>query len=214
VIRFTLDIVDYLSQFPLKALVVACNTATAFALLSIRQRVKYPVLGVIEPGVRAAIRETRNGKIGVIGTQGTINSRAYQHALRLLNPKAEVYPLACPALAPLVERGLAGTSYAGKVVLVSLSPLIRTSIDTLILGCTHYPLLKDQIAQALDHKVKLIDSAQETALELSAILQHNNLLAEQRSTKHRFFTTGQAWLFQRIAQRCLGMDIDVEAVTL
>jgi glutamate racemase len=212
VLRFTLEIVQFLEQFPLKALVIACNTATAVALDEVRKRMDVPVLGVIEPGARAAIQSTRRGRIGVIGTQGTVRSRAYEKALKRADPRLFIVSHACPAFVPLVERDCGGTEEARQVVEASLAPLKKHHVDTLILGCTHYPLIADQIGEVMGKDVALISSAEETARELRSLLQSQNLLApgeEEFFNSHRFFTSGDPVFFQRIAERWLGRSVRV-----
>ncbi|TCS96560.1 glutamate racemase [Hazenella coriacea] len=212
--KFTLEIVHFLSQFPLKALVIACNTATAAALHEVRLQIPIPVLGVIKPGVRAAIKATKQHRIGVIGTQGTIQSQAYEQALKRIHPEIEVYSVACPQFAPLVENGLHQSELAEKVVAEGLAPFQNISIDTLILGCTHYPLLAESIAKVMGEKVEIISSAEETAAELSTILQHQSLLAYDYTPDHHFFTTGDPHSFKKIAETWLGQTIKIEQARL
>ncbi|MBO2533854.1 glutamate racemase [Planifilum fulgidum] len=212
VIRFTLEIVRFLERFPLKALVIACNTATAVAIDEVRRRTPIPVLGVIEPGARAAIQSTRKGRIGVIGTQGTVRSGAYERALKRMNPRLFVVSHACPALVPLVESDLGRTEEARRVVASSLAPLQVHRVDTLILGCTHYPLIADLIGEVMGKDVQLISSAEETARELKILLQRKKLLSpedEGRPLFHRFFTSGDPDFFRRIAERWLGCSVHV-----
>lgn len=211
---FTHQMVDFLMQFPLKAILIACNTVTAAALDQVKQKLEIPVIGVIEPGVRAAIKVTQNKKVGIIGTQGTIQSQAYEKGLLQIDPKMKVYSLACPPFVPLVEKGLYHTQEAASVVSEVLQPLKGADMDTLILGCTHYPLLDPFISQVMGEKVSTISSAEETAVELSTILHHQHLLAESRWQEHRFFTTGSVPLFRKIAKEWLGQEVQVEKVTL
>lgn len=211
--QYTFEIIEYLLQYPLKAIVIACNTATAAALAEVQKYIDIPVLGVIEPGSRAAIKASRQGKIAVIGTIGTIQSQEYEKALKRLNPDLTVHSLACPTLVPLVENGNRNTSLADQVVELALRPLQGKEYDSLILGCTHYPLLTSSIEKAIPDHVKLISSAEETAVELSTILQYQELLAERKSF-HRFFTTGDPRSFQAIAQDWLGQVVRVEHVEL
>lgn len=211
---YTFEIIQFLLQYPLKAIVIACNTATAFALSDIREKLPIPVLGVIEPGARAAIKVTQSNQIGVIGTQGTIHSGAYEKALKCIHPDLTVYSLACPTFAPLVENGLHLLTSATEVVAKGLKSFSNVSIDTLILGCTHYPLLQDPISQVIGEDVTIISSAKETATELSTILQHKDLLADNQNASHRFFTTGKSHLFLEIAENWLGRSISVETVKL
>lgn len=213
--RFTLEIVRFLLQFPLKAILIACNTATAAALQEIRRLVPIPVLGVIKPGVRAAIKATKEHRIGVIGTQGTIQSGAYERALQRIHPGIEVHSVACPRFASFVESGLyEQAEQAEKMVAEGLSPFQNISIDTLILGCTHYPLLANPISKVMGNQVEIISSAEETATELSTILQHQSLLTYDSTPNHHFFTTGDPKSFKKIAESWLGQSIEVEQVEL
>lgn len=212
--QFTMEIIQFLLQFPLKAILIACNTATAAALRMVKQHVSLPVLGVIEPGARAAIKATKTGRIGVIGTQGTIQSGAYEQTLKRIHPGLEVHSLACPTLAPLVESGLHQSEMAEQIVGESLKPLKGTGIDTLILGCTHYPLLTDAIGKVMGDQVEIISSAEETAAELSTILHHQQLLSEREHPSHRFFTTGSPETFAEIAAGWFGFPVPVETAEL
>ncbi|WP_028778930.1 glutamate racemase [Shimazuella kribbensis] len=211
--QFTLEVIQFLLQFPLKAIVIACNTATAAALNDVRELVSIPVLGVIEPGARAAIKGTINGEVGIIGTIGTMKSGAYERTLRRIHPEIITHSLACPSFVPLVEDGLRHSSYADELVAETLQPLQGLGMDTLILGCTHYPLLASSIQKAMGERVKLISSAEETASELSTILQYRRMLATKHQ-KHRFFTTGEVEQFSKLAGDWLGLNIATEQVTL
>lgn len=214
--EFTKQMIEYLQHFPMKALVIACNTATSVVLQEVVQQSPIPVLGVIEPGARTAIKETRNGNIGVIGTVGTINSGSYERVLKRIDPRLLVQSFACPDLVPLVESGDLNSERALQVVKESLTPL-RQEVDTLILGCTHYPLISHLIRQAVGDQVSLISSADETARELSAMLSHRKMLAngeDYRSPQHQFFTSGDPRLFKKIADQWLETDIDVQHVKL
>ena len=209
VIRFTREIVDYLIQFRPKMIVIACNTATAFALEDIRSRVTVPVIGVIHPGARAAINRTQSGFVGVIGTEGTINSGAYQDALTQLKPQIEVISRACPKFVPLVEQGNFRSEETYKTVAESLQSLCSTPIDTLILGCTHYPFLADAIAEAMGRHISLISSAEETARDISTVLQVKGRLAlGEVMPVHHFCCSGDPALFQTIARQWLNEEIE------
>jgi glutamate racemase len=210
---FTKQIVDYLTQFQPKLLVIACNTATAAALDYIRAAVNIPVVGVIHPGARAAIKTTRIGVIGVIGTEGTIRSEAYVQALKQLSPYIQVIQLACPSFVPLVEKGLFDTVETKQEVTQSLAQLRKERMDCLILGCTHYPFLKKTISEVMGSKVALISSADETAREISTVLYHHNQLATTKEMPvHQFFCSGDSRIFQQIAQDWLGEQIKVSPV--
>lgn len=211
---FTRQIVDYLIQFQPKMIVIACNTATAVALEYIRAYVSIPVIGVIHPGARAALSATNSGYVGVIGTEGTIRSGAYEQALKRLSPHVEVVSQACPRLAPLVEKGMFRDSEStSDVVRESLEQLQNVPIDTLILGCTHYPFLSDSIQDAIGPKVQLINSAEETAREISTILQDKSQLANTEAVPvHQFFCSGDPEIFQNIARQWLGEQIQATPV--
>ncbi|HDR6217002.1 glutamate racemase [Bacillus cereus] len=211
---FVFEMVEFLKQFPLKALVVACNTAAAAALTELQEALFIPVIGVIHPGARAAIKVTKKEKIGVIGTVGTIKSNMYEKALHELDTYLEVHSHACPTLATVVENRLEDIAYVTQQVKQALLPLTKEDIDTLILGCTHYPLLESYIKKELGEDITIISSAEETAIELSTILQHKGILSDNLNPKHRFFTTGSVLSFEHIAERWLGYQISVECVHL
>lgn len=201
---FTRQIVDYLIQFQPKMIVIACNTATAVALEYLRTVVNVPVVGVIHPGARAAINATETGFIGVIGTEGTIRSGAYVQALREISPHIEVISQACPEFVPLVERGLFRDAVAHDTVQTALAHLRSKPLDCLILGCTHYPFLMSQISDVMGPRVKLISSADETAREISTILdQFGQLAKDDEEPVHQFFCSGDASIFQLIAREWL-----------
>ncbi|MBW7456556.1 glutamate racemase, partial [Paenibacillus sepulcri] len=174
--RFTREIVDYLIQYRPKMIVIACNTATAVALEDIRSRVAVPVVGVIHPGARAANSSTQTGVVGVIGTEGTISSGAYENALKQLSPTIEVVSLACPRFVTLVEQGNFRSEETFNTVKTSLGSLQAGNLDTLILGCTHYPFLAETIGEVMGKDVRLISSDGETAREISTILHDRNRL--------------------------------------
>lgn len=213
VLAFTREIVDYLSQYTPKMIVIACNTATAVALQDIRARVNIPVIGVINPGARAAIGKSKTGKIGVIGTDGTIKSRAYENALRCLSPHVEIVSLACPKLVPLVEDGDFHSQETRTIVTESLEALRDVPMDCLILGCTHYPFLSEMISSYMGESVHLISSADETAREISTVLHENNELAgwDERPI-HQFFCSGEPRKFKEIARAWLGAQIRLSPV--
>jgi glutamate racemase len=213
VVRFTREIVDYLLQYQPKMIVIACNTATAVALQDIRSRVDIPVVGVINPGARAAIGRSKSGVIGVIGTEGTIKSGAYETALRRLSPRLEVISKACPDFVPLVEDGNFRSAETFHVVCSSLEPIKQGAMDCLILGCTHYPFLSETISEVMGPEVSLISSAEETAREISTILHENNQLAGRDEVPvHQFFCSGEPRKFQEIAQAWLGEHIRLTPV--
>nr|WP_246142892.1 glutamate racemase [Pasteuria penetrans] len=206
----TLSAVEFLLRRPLKALLIACNTATALTpLAAIRARVDIPVLGVIEPGARAAVRATRCGCVGVIGTPGTIRSGSYERALSALHPGLRVYTLACPSFVTLVEKNRHTSPEASSLVEMQLQPLLMRAMDTLVLGCTHYPLLGTVIQGVVGPDVAVISSAAETATELSSILQHRDQLAADQEPAHEFFVTKNPEHFRRLAEAWLQQDVQV-----
>lgn len=213
---FTWQMTQFLLEQNVKMIVVACNTATALTLKDIRANLHIPVLGVIYPGARAAIKSTKNNQIGVIGTEGTIRSKAYVQALQSINARIKISSLACPKLVPLVESGEFSGPFAQRIVEESLRPFKGTSVDTLILGCTHYPLLGEPIQACLGNRVKIISSGEETAREISALLYFQNMLSlASNQFEHEFYTTGSAKLFSQIACRWLGMSpLEVRQLSL
>ncbi|MGN8645690.1 glutamate racemase [Gracilibacillus sp. HCP3S3_G5_1] len=210
VIQYTLEMVHFLLERDIKMLVIACNTATAFTLELLREELKIPVVGVIQPGARAAITHSRTAGIGVIGTEGTISSRAYVDALKQINSDIEVYDLACPRFVPLVEKGIVQGEEAYQVVRETLQPLKQFSnMDTLILGCTHYPMIKDLIQEVIGTTVTVISSGEETAREVSTILEYQHKLYQgEQVAQHYFYTTGDVAVFQQIASRWLNNTIE------
>ncbi|WEK56368.1 MAG: glutamate racemase [Candidatus Cohnella colombiensis] len=203
--RFTIEVVDYLLQYQPKLIVIACNTATAFALEDIRQYVTVPVIGVIHSGVKAAIAHSRSGVIGVIGTEGTIKSEAYEREIKLHLPSAEVISLACQSFVPLVESGNNNSKEAYLIVEDSLLALRNRAIDTLILGCTHYPFLSGPIRKGIGDGVELINSAEAVVKEVKEIMMANDeLVVQNQPTIHQFMCSGSLRTFQQIAHHWLG----------
>jgi glutamate racemase len=214
---FTMQMIEYLTKLDIKALVIACNTATAVVLKEVEQSFDIPVIGVIDPGARTAIKVTTTGKIGVIGTIGTINSGAYEKALKRINPAASVYSLACPEFVPLVEAGITDEHVAYETICSSLEPMLKQPIDTLILGCTHYPLLAEYIGQVMGPNVTLISSAEETARELSTVLAYQGILKEGCSLeqpRHKFFVSGRASVMEDIAHSWIREPLEIYQVEL
>ncbi|MCH6267760.1 glutamate racemase [Neobacillus citreus] len=207
--RFTWELTHFLLEKNIKMLVIACNTATAAALDDIRRELSIPVLGVINPGARAAIKRTKNYRVGIIGTDGTVKSGAYEKALKSLNSRLFVKSQSCPKFVPLVESGEYDGPIAAKIVDEALQPLLNQNLDTLILGCTHYPLLEPLIKKIMGEKVSVISSGDETAREISAILQYKGLLeSDEQEPEHEFYTTGSTRIFSKIASQWLGTPIE------
>lgn len=207
--RYSREIASFLEREGVKAIVVACNTATAHALTALRAELHVPVIGVIEPGARAAVAATRSGNVGVIGTAGTIRSGAYERAIRELAPDARITVQPCPLFVPLVEEGWLDKDATRLVAEEYLEPLIDAGVDSVVLGCTHYPLLKPMLAAVLGNGVQLIDSAAETAAETRRILAERAL--EARSTHEplrRFVASDDSSQFLRLGRRFLGRALD------
>ncbi|CAH2031908.1 glutamate racemase [Trichlorobacter ammonificans] len=216
VIRYSQEIASFLVTRDIKLLVVACNTASAVALPTLRRMLPIPVVGVIEPGAKRAAEVTRNGVVGVIGTAGTIRSSAYSRAIKRLNPELSVLARACPLFVPLAEEGWVDNEIARLTAVTYLEELRQTGVDTLVLGCTHYPLLKKTIAAVMGPQVTLVDSAEETARTVSRILTEKNMLrpVEEQGNNHYFVTDVPAG-FIRIGNRFLGGRLgDVYQVSL
>jgi glutamate racemase len=206
---FTWQLTEFLLKQNIKMLVIACNTATAVVLDEIRETLPIPVIGVIFPGARAAVKVTSNFHVGILGTIGTVKSGAYEKALKAYNRKIRVTSLACPKFVPLVESGETEGSIAKKIVAETLQPLKNKGLDTLILGCTHYPLLEPLIKNVMGNSVKIISSGDETAHEMSAILDHSGQLNPSlEEPTHQFFTTGSTAIFSKIASNWLGRPIE------
>jgi glutamate racemase len=206
--RYAVEAADFLLERNLKLLVVACNAATATALETLRAHAPVPVIGVVEPGVRAALKATRAGRVGVIGTEATIGSGAYTRALRAQAPTVEVFTRACPLFVPLAEEGWTEGPVARAVAETYLASLARSGIDTLILGCTHYPLLKALIAEVMGPGVTLVDSAEETAREVVVRLAAEGTARTVGPGSTSFFVTDAPERFVRIGQRFLGARVE------
>lgn len=214
--RYSREITHFLTDEGVKAVVVACNTATAHALDVLREESPLPVIGVVEPGARAAVHATRRHAIGVIGTRGTIASGAYERAIRALDPQVRIAAKACPLFVPLVEEGWLDSEASRLIACEYLTPLTRARVDTLVLGCTHYPLLKPLLGAVMGEDVRLIDSAEETAAETARTLAALDIEAEQGSgATYRFIASDAPEQFLTLGQRFLGEAIDhVETLAL
>ncbi len=216
VTRYARQIAAFLVSRDIKLLVVACNTATAVALETLQAELSIPVVGVIEPGARRAAAVSRSGRVGVIGTEGTIRSSAYAKAIKQINPDIEVVTQSCPLFVPLAEEGWTDNEVARLAARIYLAPLQEQGVDTLVLGCTHYPLLKQTIGEIMGDGVTLVDSAAETARTVAAILAEQQLLrpaAEQGN--HHYFVTDIPAGFIRVGNRFLGGQLgDVYQVNL
>jgi glutamate racemase len=214
--RYSREIASFLGDQGVKSIVIACNTATAHALSALREEMDMPIIGVVEPGARAAVAASTRGHIGVIGTVGTIKSGAYERAIRDLDPDVMITVRACPLLVPLVEEGWTDHDATRLVAREYLQPMLDAHIDTLVLGCTHYPLLKSLLSEVLGPDVRLIDSAEETAAETARTLAANQLTAAaDAAPTYRFIASDDPLQFLQLGQRFLGGTMEgVEVRTL
>jgi glutamate racemase len=206
--EFALETLDFLVEQGVKALVIACNTASAAMLRDARERYKVPVIEVIQPAVRRAVAASRSGHIGVIGTRATVDSKAYLDAFAAA-PQLQITSIACPLFVEFVERGETSGTEITKIARDYLAPVMEAKVDTLVLGCTHYPLLTGVISYVMGDGVTLVSSAEETAKDLYRTLVENNLLRDARggAPTHKFLATGDAKAFESLARRFLGPEV-------
>ncbi len=211
VTKFSRQIVRFLQGQHVKAIVVACNTASAYALEEIEKEIDIPMIGVVKPGAKVAAESTGNGKIGVIGTEGTIGSRIYDTYIKEINPDITVIGKACPLFVPLVEEGLWQDPVTDEIAARYLSVLIDSGIDTLILGCTHYPMIRSTVGKIMGETVTLVNPAYETARELKELLRTEDLLSKEKqglgSNGYRFYVSDMADKFQTFANSILKYGI-------
>ena len=217
VVRYARSCAARLLAHDIKCLVVACNTVSAVALDVLRQELNVPVLGVIEPGARAGVAATREGRIGVLATSGTVVSQAYPNAIAKYAPQAEVIAHAAPLLVPLAEEGWVQGEVPQLTTARYLQPLVDHNVDTVVLGCTHYPLLKDVIAEQarslLGHDVTIVDSAQATSHELATLLKEKDLQSDNEGTPElTLLVTDLPGRFHEVAARFLGRAIEKHEV--
>jgi glutamate racemase len=210
VIRFACEDARFLLRQKVKAIVVACNTVSAWALPTLERQFKLPIFGVILPGARAALLQSRTRRIGVIGTSATMRSQAYRHAILAQYPAAQVFTRACPLLVPLVEEDWNDHPVTVRVLREYLTPLLRERIDTLVLGCTHYPLLKKAIREVTRGKVALVDSAETCARSVKEQLTGLKLLSTRRRQRGLIqpFVTDEVARFDELAARFLGQKTE------
>ncbi len=212
IIRYTRQIIRFLQSKNVKAIVVACNTASAFALEEVADEIDIPIIGVVKPGANIAAKMTKNNKIGVIGTAGTIDSKLYTKIIHESNKKAQVLGKACPLFVPLVEEGWLNDPVTIEVAKRYLAPLMDSGIDTLIMGCTHYPLLRTTIQEIVGDGVQLINPAYETTKELYKLLNETNLIRNGNElmlgNQYEFYVSDAADKFMRFADSILPYDVD------
>ena len=209
VIAYSHSNAEFLISKGIKLLVVACNTASSVSIPSLRNEFDIPVIGVIEPGAKKAVSVTKAGKIGVIGTPSTIGSSAYTKAIHNLNPEIEVYTKACPLFVPLADEGRTEGEIIEHIAEDYLNPIKNSGIDVLVLGCTHYPLLKNTLQKVMGAGITLVDSAEETASQIKSVLTEMNLLNESNpDSEKEFYLTDVSDTFISVAGRFLGKKID------
>ena len=206
--RYSLEISRILLNEGAKLIVVACNSASAWALEALQRELEVPVVGVIQPGASAAVAATRNQRVGVIGTRATINSLAYEKAIHALNPLIEVEAHACPLLVPLIEEGWLDDPITMDVVARYLDPMLNKGIDTLVLGCTHYPLLRNLLEKHTEGRIQLVDSARNCALEVQSVLAARGLVNQITSPgRLQVDLTDSSSSFLKVAEHSLGLDV-------
>lgn len=203
---FTLEIMDQLVEAGVKAIVIACNTASSATLRDARERYEIPVLEVIQPAARRAVSATRSGRVGVIGTLATIESGAYLDSFAAA-PQLIITSVACPAFVEFVERGETSGAEITGIARSYLQPLLLAGVDTLVLGCTHYPLLTGVISYIMGDEVTLVSSAEETAKDLYRTLVEKNLLNVTNAPTYKFIATGDTESFSKLARRFLGPEV-------
>jgi glutamate racemase len=209
VIKFSVENALFLLRFRVKLIVVACNTSSSYSLSVLKRNFKVPVIGVIGPGARKAVDATKSGRIGVIGTNATVNSGAYEREIKSINPCLKVFSRPCPLFVPLVEEGWLSGKVTREVARKYLKPLKDQGIDTLILGCTHYPLLKGVIRDVMGGGVELIDSAREVASYVKEVLLLREGLASRgnKGAQYKFYVSDESEKFSRTAAKFLNRRI-------
>jgi glutamate racemase len=209
VTRFSREATHFLVRRKVKALIVACNSASALALPALHREWELPMMGVILPGARAAARVTRSKRVGVLGTPATIGSRAYETALAEIDPGIRVVGRACPLFVPLAEEGWTDGTVPEEAARVYLAPLLEAQVDTLVLGCTHYPLLKETLQKVAGEGIALVDTAVETVAEVRALLESQDLLRRSAVPAVReFFVSDVPAQFRTVGERFLGQPIE------
>ncbi|TRZ95437.1 glutamate racemase [bacterium] len=207
VIRFSIENILFLLKQDVKLICVACNTASSVALPVMKHHFKVPIVGVITSGVREAVYASQNKRIGVIGTKGTIKSRTYENEIKHLDSSVKVFTMACPLFVPFVEEGWLSGKVVLEVAKTYLIPFKKSRVDTVILGCTHYPLLKPVIQEVLGKGVTLIDSAQQVAIEVKKILAAEGQLNSPHKANHQFYVSDNPEWFSGLAKRFLGKSL-------
>lgn len=209
VTKYTFQSINFLLEYDIKAIVIACNTASARSLEKAQQRYNVPIIGVIKPGAKRAVLSTKNNKIGVIGTEGTVSSKAYEQEIGKLVHNVEVYSKACTLFVPIVEEGWADTEVALLTAKEYLKEFNGTGIDTLVLGCTHYPIIKNTIKKITGKGINLVNPAEETALDLKTLLESKDLLNQSsEKPEYKYFVSDLPERFVAVGQNFLKIPFE------
>lgn len=216
IIRYSIENTKFLMQFDIKLLVVACNTSTATSLKILKENFNIPIIGVIEPGAKKAVEITKNNRVGIIGTEATIKSSAYEEEIKHLNNNISVFSKPCPLFVPLVEEGLLKGEIVDDVIAHYLRFFKSKGIDTLVLGCTHYPLLKKSIAKFFNNEVNIVDSAKETSNMVLNLLKDKRILSNRKDfAEPDYYVTDAAERFLKVGKTILGKNLEkVSVVTI
>lgn len=210
IIRFSEQIIRFLKTKEVKAIVIACNTASALALDAVRDEFDVPILGVVIPGARAAVEATANGKVGVVGTEATVHSGMYTRVIQGMDPGIQVLEKACPLFVPLVEEGFKEHPVTEEIIDYYLESMKKSDIDAMILGCTHYPLLRSKIRTYMGTKIQIVNPAYETAVDLRKLLREKEMENDktgERSSQYEFFVSDAAEKFRQFANTVMPFDV-------
>ncbi|MBO8126668.1 MAG: glutamate racemase [Firmicutes bacterium] len=202
--EFNSQIIEFMLQEGIKAVIFACNTSSALALQEMRKRYPVPMFGIIKPGAKAALATSSNRRIGLLATEATVKSGAYERAILALEPTAQVFPMACPKLVPLIEKGELDSPETEGALQEYIDPLAEAGVDTLIYGCTHYPFLDSVITRLYPGRFKLVDPAKSCVREVREYLQQNALLAQEARGEDRYFVSGDPGHFAALGSRLAG----------
>ncbi len=206
--QYAEDIIEFFLKKNVKAIVVACGTHSSVTLPVIQETCPVPILGVVKPGSLAAVKASKGGRVGVIATQATVNSGAYRRNIQVINPDYQVFQAACTRFVPLVEQGMMNSNEAREAASEYISPLLEEGIDTLVMGCTHYPFLAPLLKELVGPEVCLLDPATETIEELAWILEKKELINDEKVSAREFWVSGDADSFRRVGRLLLGDVID------
>lgn len=209
VTKYTFQSINFLLEKDIKAIVIACNTASARSLGPAQERYNIPIIGVVKPGSKGALQRTNNKKIGIIGTEGTVSSKAYDSEIIKIDPSAEVFSKACSLFVPIVEEGWANTEIARLTAKEYLKDFDGSDIDTLVMGCTHYPMLYDTIREVTENKINLVNPAVETALELKVLLEENKLINKNNNNAtYEYYVSDLPNKFKKIGEDFLEQSVE------